>query len=456
MNVAVANTNHTAAASASATSWPNPAYAWYVIVLLNLSYLVAFADRIILGLLIVPIQNNLNLSDTEIGLISGIAFGVSYTVFALPAGYIGDRWSRRNLIVVGMTLWSLMTAACGLATNFIQLFLARAGVGIGEAVLHPASTSLIGDYFPPQRRARAFGLYIMAGAAGATFAFLVGGKIVQWLRSLDEITLPLIGPVEAWQATFIIVGLPGVLLAGLIYFTMREPERRGAVHAKAATSASWPEFRVFMRSNWRTFVCQGIGAPLLLTGGYSLMNWLPTMFERVHGWDAAQTSITYGLTGGIASILGAVASGMIADAARARGAKVATYLTCLIGGIGLNVFGCIAMVMPTPQLAMAGMTAASFFLLMPAVTSLACINEISPNRMRARIGAIYTFLVGLITNSLGPFGVGLITDHVFGDQNAINLSLLTLMSITGTAGAVLMIVGIKSYRRSVGQANAND
>jgi MFS family permease len=353
--------------TAGASAWPHPGYAWYVVILLNLSYLVAFADRIILGLLVVQIQASLGLSDTEIGLVGGVAFGVCYTLFALPAGYIGDRFSRRNLIVAGMVLWSSATAACGLAANFIQLFLARVGVGIGEAVLHPATTSLIGDYFPPARRARAFGVYIMAGAAGATVAFLGGGQIIQWLRSLDVVSAPLIGTVEVWQATFMIVGLPGLILAAVIVLTMREPARRGGARDPGA---SWPEFRAFLRANWRPFFCQGVGAPLLLTGGYSLMNWMPTMFQRVHNWDSAHTSIVYGLSGGLASIVGAVTCGFIADAARARGFKDATYMTCVLGGVGLNAFGALAMVMPTPELAMAALTVASFFLLMPAVTSL--------------------------------------------------------------------------------------
>jgi MFS family permease len=435
----------------AAVRWPDRRYAWYVIGVLNLAYLVAFADRIVLGLLVVLLQRDLRLTDTEIGIVTGLAFGVCYTVFSLPAGYMADRFSRRNLVAAGMAAWSVATAACGLAGSFSQLFLARVGVGIGEAVLHPTTTSLVADYFPPRDRARAFGFYMMAGAAGTTFAFLLGGRVIRWLEGFPEISLPALGTLAVWQATFLIAGLPGLLLAGLMLLTVREPVRRGRA---AETRPPVAAVARFMNANRRTFLCHIIGAPLLLTGGYSLMNWLPTFFARVHGWETAKTSTIYGLTGGLASMVGAVTAGYAADTLRRRGLVDGTYRTALYGGIGLNACGAVAMVMPTPTLAMAALTAASFFLLSPAVTAVACINEIAPNRMRARISGVYTFMVGLITNSIGPFGVGLMTDHVFKSQAAINYALLCLMVVTGTAGALVMAAGLRSYRKSVQAAAA--
>ena len=193
-------------------AWPSAARAWWTVAVLTLTYIVSFVDRTILGLLIEPIKTDLALTDTQIGLVQGLAFGLFYAVMGLPLGWLADRISRRGLIAIGAALWCAATAACGLASTFVQLFAARIGVGIGEAALSPAAMSMISDSFPKERRAVPIGVYAAAAAVGAGFALIVGGSVIQLVSHHDALVLPGIGEVARWQAAFIVVGLGGLVL----------------------------------------------------------------------------------------------------------------------------------------------------------------------------------------------------------------------------------------------------
>src|SRR5882757_3141134 len=266
--------------------WPHRARGWYVTAILTVLYTLSFIDRQVLGLVLEPIRRHLALTDTQASLLAGSAFALFYVTLGLPLGQLADRANRRNLILAGVFLWSLMTAACGLASSFWQLFAARVGVGIGEAALSPAALSVISDYFPPERRARPLATYTLALAIGSGLAYLVGGSISAAIAGMPNFRIPFIGHVEAWQATFIAVGAPGILFA-LLVLTIREPLRRGvrttqpASTATAAPVASIREvFHFIWREHPRTFV-----AVFFVYGGFalyvdSLLVWMPTVFVR--------------------------------------------------------------------------------------------------------------------------------------------------------------------------------
>ncbi len=205
--------------------YPSSAYAWYVVVVLTAAYVVSFIDRQILALLVEPIRRDLGLTDTQMGLIMGSAFALFYTILGIPLGWLADRFSRRGIIAAGITIWCLMTAACGLSRNFGQLFLARVGVGVGEAALSPSALSLISDYFPRERRGRAISFYNMGVSLGAGIAMIGGGWIIAGIIDAPPTTLPVVGEIYAWQTVFLVVGLPGLAIAALMA-TVREPERR--------------------------------------------------------------------------------------------------------------------------------------------------------------------------------------------------------------------------------------
>lgn len=428
--------------------WPQSALAWRAVLLLNLAYLLAFADRIILSLLAIPIQADLGISDTQLGLLTGVAFGICYTLFGLPAGYLADRFDRRTLLALGILLWSAMTMACGLAAGFLGLFIARIGVGIGEAVLHPTATSLIADYFPPARRPRAYAVYMMAGAAGTFFAFLLGGRLLQAITAMGPIEWPLTGMLAPWQATFIAVGLPGIVLSAVILLLMPEPARRDEATGEPGEGGMRPLWAL-LAGEKRMFICLMAGVPLLLVGSYSMVAWLPVIFQRTYGWPPAQTAISFAMTAGISSIIGTLVLGWVVERLRARGRADATFLMCLGGGLAMNIFAGAAMLMPTPEKALALLTVAAFFLLAPGIAGVSCIAEIAPNRLRAKVSALFTLLTGLVTNTAGPFMVGIVTDKIIGDPGKVAYSLLLVISVCGTVGAALIVAGLAPYGRVV-------
>lgn len=200
------------------------AYRWYVALVLLFAYTVSFIDRQVIGLLVEPIKRDLLLTDTQFSLIAGFAFALFYATIGLLMGRAADRWNRRNLLLLGVLVWVPATAACGYATSFATLFVARALVAVGEAALNPAAYSLLIDYFPPHQRARAMSLYTSGVYLGSGLAFVVGGTVMAAAAGADQVALPVLGALRPWQATFVIVALPGVLVLALM-LSVREPLR---------------------------------------------------------------------------------------------------------------------------------------------------------------------------------------------------------------------------------------
>ena len=431
--------------------YPDPRYAWYVVAVLCFGYLFAFVDRIIVGLLTPAIQADLKITDTQAGLLQGIAFALFYTVFGIPVGLMADRFNRKALLSVGMTVWSGMTALCGLASSFGVLFAARVGVGIGEATLNPCAASLIGDYFPPRTRPKAFGVYVMGTALGSALTYLAGGLVIGALQTYTTVPVPLLGDLKPWQVTFLVVGLPGLIPALLFMATVKEPTRLDLGAARKGR-ASFAETRDFLSANRVTFFCQFAGVALLLMSVYGFVNWMPSYFLRVHGWSPARFSVQYGIFGGLTGILSALSAGWAASWLRRRGMVDGTLRACAIGCAGSALGATLAPLMPTPELSLALYVLTGFFLNYPSVLSLSAIAEVTPNEMRALVTSIYVLLTGLVSSGLGPIAVGFVTDRVFHDRQAIGLSLALVSAVTGGLGSVLVFAGLKAYRESLARA----
>ena len=206
--------------------YPSSGYAWYVVGVLTVAYVFSFIDRQVLNLMVGPIQKDLGINDLQMSLLMGPSFAVFYTLFGIPLGRLADTRSRRAIISVGVAVWSIMTAGCGLTRTFWQLAVMRMGVGVGEASLSPSAYSLISDYFRPERRSTAMSVYSMGIYIGSGLAFLVGGFIIQLAAGTETTAVPWIGPVRSWQLVFLLVGLPGLLIS-LLLLTVREPVRKG-------------------------------------------------------------------------------------------------------------------------------------------------------------------------------------------------------------------------------------
>lgn len=228
---------------------------WYMVFVLFIAYTLSSIDRQILTLLVGPIRADLNLSDSEMSLLMGFAFSLLFAIAGLPIGRLSDRKSRRNIIAIGIACWCAMTAACGFAKNFTHLFMARMGVGIGEAALSPAAFSLIADRFPPNRRAFATSVYHLGYPIGAGVAMILGGILIGTLSDLGPQTLGFLGTFSPWQLTFMIVGIPGLLVIGLIY-TFTEPERKGLMKIDGKTvdaTLSLSDLFQFLAKRWQVY-----------------------------------------------------------------------------------------------------------------------------------------------------------------------------------------------------------
>lgn len=302
--------------SQDARDWPPPRQGWYAVTVLMVAYLFSYVDRQILSMLVGPIKADLGLTDTEVSWLHGLAFALCYTVLGIwPVGKWADTGHRRNVIAGGIALWSVMTVLCGRANTFATLFLARAGVGVGEAALTPTAYSMLSDLFPPEKRGRAIGLFGVGVPFGIGAAIMVTGVVVATVASGDSVTLPLVGEVRAWQAAFFVVGPPGLLVA-LWTLTIREPTRRdhvvGASVRFADAVAHLIEHRRFYGS--LTF---GVSLLTLIFNGAAF--WTPAFLIRVHGYEPFDIAMTFGPLMFVFGSAGMVAGGIIADRLRTRG-----------------------------------------------------------------------------------------------------------------------------------------
>jgi MFS family permease len=437
-------------------AWPNPIYAWFVVLVLMLAYTNSFIDRTILSLLVEPIQRDLNINDTQFSLLVGFAFTLFYTLMGVPIARLADQKNRKTIIAIGIASWSFMTAVCGLTKNFWQLFSARIGVGIGEATLSPAAMSMISDYFPVHKLARAISVYSMGVYFGAGLAMLIGALVVDAVAGIGVTDLPIIGEVYPWQLTFFYVGLLGLPIF-LLVLLVREPLRRGVAKrqiAEQGSASSWPELRAFMKKNIRTislhfaaFSCIGIGL-----AGYLV--WTPALFIRTYGWSAPEIGRINGVILFFAGTAGVFAGGVLADWLEKRGRSDAILRAAYYAGLAVIPFAVLTPLMPNPWFAVAGLTATIFLLALSQGLPAAALQVIAPNPLRAQMTAIY-FLVGnLIANALGPTLFALATDYLFRDPMKLRYSLSLVCALLIPLGVVCAFLALKPYRQSVAASRA--
>ena len=430
--------------------FPHPAYSWYVVALLMLAYIVSYADRTILSLLIEPIKADLKLSDVQISLLLGPAFGIFYTTLGLPLGWLSDRRSRRGIIAAGITLWCAMTAASGLARNFIQLFLARIGVGVGEATLSPAALSLISDYFPRDKALRAIGFYFMAQSLGGGLAYLVGGQVVVSVAAASTILVPLLGELKAWQVTFLVVGAPGLLLA-LFMLTVKEPVRRG--HAGAAGAMPVREVISFLRARWRAYGALFVGNAAVTIQGYAYF-WLPVLFERRWGWDVGTFGLYFGILLAVCGVGGILAGSHLSAVLYRRGYLDAPFRTTLLGLMITIPSATLMPLMPSGEWALALLVPAMASVAIASASGAAAVVHIAPAELRAQASAGYFLVVNVLGLFLGPTSVAVLTDYVFKSEQAIHLSMAVVPGVLESICLLVLLTGLTAYRRCATEADA--
>ena len=299
------------------------AYEWYVVLVCMLAYIFSFVDRQILALMIEPIKRDLGLSDTQFSLLHGLAFSLFYAFMGIPIALLADRYSRPRIIAIGVAFWSLATAVCGLSRNFAQMFLARIGVGVGEAALSPATYSMLSDMFPRDRLGRAVGVYSIGSFIGGGLAFLIGGYVINLLKRVDTVVLPLLGALRPWQVTFFVVGLPGLLVALLILLTVRDPGRRGlrlGADGRASKPSIGDTFR-FLARHRRTFCCHFLGFSFYAMALFALLGWTPAFYMRKFGLSPTEAGYMLGAVVLAANTAGVFCGGWLMDALARRGRR---------------------------------------------------------------------------------------------------------------------------------------
>jgi MFS family permease len=422
---------------------PSSKTAWYAAVVLMLCYTLSFVDRQILGLLVPFIKADLKINDTLVGLLAGTAFAIFYAVMGLPLGRVADSANRRNLISISIAFWSIFTAGCALARSYTMLFLARMGVGIGEAGLNPASFSILSDLFPKERLGAALSVFYIGNLLGSSLALIVGGSVVQAVTRQPEITLPLLGTMASWRATFLILGLPGLLFA-LLVFTVKEPIRKNLARTSSGvTKLSLAETFAEIRSRWQSVLGISVGFALQAACNYGFNLWVPQYFLRVHGWTIGETGRALGLLILPFGCLGLYLGGWFSERWQKQGKIDGALLVGIPCAIGILLFLVPAMLMPSAGLSLALIGPGFFFLVFPMGTAGAALQVIFPNQVRAQVSALYLFILNLGGLSLGPLLPGVFTDYLFKDPKMIGVALALTMAVA----AILMIVVISATRR---------
>lgn len=427
--------------------WPRPVYAWYVITILLMAMILAFVDRYILSLLVQPIKSELKISDMQIGLLQGVPFGIFYTIFAIPLGRMADYWNRRNLLAGCIFLWSLFTMVCGFASSYALLFLARIGVAVGEAGLPPATMTLISDYFPKDKRTKPFGLFMSGIHIGGGMALLIGGAVLKIIKTSDGLSLPLVGTMEAWRLAFVLVGLPGLLLA-LLFFTVREPQRRDTgKQFKIAEVVS------YMRIHRKLYASIFFGMACLGMAGTAMMAWVPAMMMRVHGLDQGQVGYNYGLAVLIGGVSGAMLAGWCEDWFAKRGHKDAKFRVAIVCALAMIPFALIGFLSTNITLAMVCIGMLLLLFAMPLVLAPSAIMCVTPGRLRGQVGALYIVFIGLIGGLLGPIVVPFLSDYIFRSEAALHYSLASLIVVVCPMGALIFTLGRKAYSKQVDEVD---
>jgi MFS family permease len=411
-------------------------------------YTLSFVNRQILTLLFAPIKHDLAISDTLVGLLQGFAFAIFYTLFGVPIGRIADTSNRRNLIAAGIFLWSIMTCLCAAAGSFWSLFFMRIGVGIGEASLSPAAFSLITDYIPKKRLARAISVYQMGIFIGTGIALIVGGSVVDATLRLKTVAVPILGVIASWRLSFIAVGLPGFLFVLWLY-TIKEPARKGVLRAADGNAPKLSLSQVYAQGlmRWQSIV--GISLAMIVQSlcSYAFSSWGPAFFQRVHGWSAGHTGRSLGFIMLICGCVGMYIGGTLSDRWQQRGMAEAPLKVGVISAVGTGTLFVTAMLLPNATWSLILIAPAVLFLAMPIGCIYASVQMILPNQVRAQISAFVMLILNLGGISLGPLIPGVLNDYVFKNEKMIGPSVAITIGVAAILQFIILRATYAPYRR---------
>ncbi|MEC8158783.1 MAG: MFS transporter [Pseudomonadota bacterium] len=419
-------TDSIAAAENANNPYASTKAAYYALGILTIVYSINFIDRQLLSILQESIKADLVLSDAQLGLLTGFAFAVFYTFAGLPIASLADRSNRRNIVAISLTIWSGMTAISGLAQNYWQLLAARVGVGIGEAGGSPPSHSMISDIFPPEKRASAIGFYSTGISIGILFGFLFGG----WLNEFF-----------GWRVAFFVVGIPGVLLALVLYLTVSEPIR-GLAENKASSGDNPSMVTVFkVLLSRRSFLFMALGAAMNAFAGYSTANWVASFMIRTHQMPTGELGTWLALIIGLGGAIGVFGSGVLADNLGKKDKRWYMWVPVYAAAISVP-FQIATYWVDGPYAALICLTIPSILANAYLGATIASVHGMVGLRMRAVSSALLFFILNIIGLGMGPTTVGLVSDSLV-DQHDVDSLRYAMMYIIPTSmfisGALYML-----------------
>jgi sugar phosphate permease len=422
-------------------SWPvGRRQAWTAVTFLSLLYVLSFADRSILALMVDPLRQDLHVSDVQIGLLLGSSFALFYGVLGIPIARLADHRDRRLLILGGAMLWGLCTLLSGFVDSFTLLVLLRIGLAVGEAALSPSAYSMISDFFSPQQRTFAASLYTSAGIFGASGSLIVGGLTIGFV----EAKLPP-GSTEfhIWQIVFLVLGAPSLLIALAFGLLVREPPRSG--EGRGASGAALDETWSYLAQHLRIYV------PLFLAAGFtqviagSFGAWGPTFLHRTHGWALKDAGLVIGTTGVVASIAGTILLPMITRRVAATGRRDAVPL---VSAVGVLLGGCFMSAAPLQgepwRYFLCTMSGA--FCLMGAANNVPIsLQVLAPPRMRATLVALCLMSITLIGLGMGPATTAAISQHLSVDGSHIGSALSIIAGLSAGVGFLFFLLARRAF-----------
>ncbi len=402
----------------------SPAYRRYVLLILMMVYAFNFIDRQLLVILQESIKTELKLSDTQLGLLTGFAFAMLYVTMGLPLARLADKSNRKNIVAVCLTLWSGITALTGMATSYMQLLLARIGVGIGEAGCSPQSHAIISDYYPVEKRATAISIYSMGIYLGIFIGYMGGGIINQYY---------------GWRAAFYVMGIPGILLALLLFFTVREPVRGASDLIKKASPdrSVWEVIRYLFSK--KTFIFLSIGAGFIAFAQYGIGNWLPSFLFRYHGMQSQEIGIANALLIGIGGGLGTYLGGFLGDRYGRKSPGWYLWIPMIAALVALP-FSLAAFFIPQKYAVLALFFPVILLNTVYFAPTIAITHTLVPANMRAVASSILLFILNIIGLGGGPLATGVLSDWLRPSMG--NESLRYAMAVVVCAG---LIAGLLYY-----------
>jgi MFS family permease len=377
-------------------------YTHYILGVLTVVYVFNFIDRQIFAILAQSIKADLQLSDIEIGALSGVAFGIFYATLGIPIARLADRYSRVNIVAISLVIWSVMTTLQGFALNLWQLAVARIGVGVGEAGGSPPSHSILADYFAPQERASVMGVYALGIPIGILFGNLAGGWINEFF---------------GWRNAFMVVGIPGVILAVVLKMTVKEPPRGHSEGRVSQPEQQQPSFPSVIKTMWGfgTFRHLSIGAGTQAFVGYATIAWMPAFLERTHGMSSGEVGTALGLIIGIFGGIGTFCGGRWADRLAQKDRRWLMWLAALSFLIA-TPFMIAALLVGNLYLSLAAYAAPALLVNIYAGATFGTNQTLAPPAMRAAAAALLLFIINIIGLVFGPTTVGVISDYLQASQ----------------------------------------